>query len=307
MLALRLRPRLRNFMNIVVCVKPVPDAGIITPDPATGHIDNDDLVYIINPHDMAAVEAAVRIKEKSGGHITLLTVAPPQAKRLLRRCLALGADEAVLIWDESLTDIDSYAAGTILAVAIASLEYDLVLCGQKAIDTEAGLAGSIIAARLDIPLASRVVKIDVSPGGRQVTVESKLENRNRAKIEVKLPVVLTVEVDLCEPRYASLPALLVGLSQDIREGNLATLGMSRDEVIQKGIKTRTVAQAMPRPRPKKVFTPDSRLSAEERLRLIMSGGITQKQSDVFEGDPGKIADSVVQFLREKNYLLSESE
>ena len=167
---------------------------------------------------------------------------------------------------------------------------------------EAGQVGSVIAERLDIPLASRVVKIDISLGGKEVTVESKLENVNRAKVEVILPALLTVEVDLNEPRYASLPSLVAGLRKDIKEFDLKTIGLSYEEVDAEGVKTRTVALSLPRPRPKKVFTPDSHLSAEERLRLIISGGVIQKQGDLLEGDPGTIASSVVRFLSEKKLL-----
>ena len=290
-------------MNIVVCVKLVPDVSIISLDPNTGLINNDDLVYVINPYDLVAVEAAVRIKEGDGvSRVTLISVAPPSTKGLLHRGLAIGADEAMLLWDSSFDNPDSYATGVILAKAIGSLQYDLVLCGQKAIDTEAGQVGSVIAERLDIPLASRVVKIDVSLGGKKVTVESKLENVNRAKVEVILPALLTVEVDLNEPRYASLPSLVAGLRQDIKEYDLIAIGLSYEEVAAEGVKTRTVALSLPRPRPKKVFTPDSHLSAEERLRLIISGGVTQKQGDLLEGDPGTIASSVVRFLSEKKFL-----
>jgi electron transfer flavoprotein beta subunit len=290
-------------MNIIVCVKPVPDVSIVSLDPKTGQIDGDDLVYIVNPYDMVAVEAAVRMKEGGGaGRVTLISVAPPSTRGLLRRGLALGADEARLLWDSRFENSDSYATGVILAGAIGSLQYDLILCGQKAVDTEAGQVGSVIAERLDLPLASRVVAIDVSPDGKRVTVESKLEKGNRARVEVILPAVLTVELDLNEPRYASLPALMAGLRKEIREYDLEALGLSPEEVGREGAKTRTVALSPPKPRPKKIFTPDSSLSAEERLRLIMSGGVTQKQGDLLEGDPAKIASSVVQFLSEKKLL-----
>jgi electron transfer flavoprotein beta subunit len=293
-------------MNRVVCVKPVPDVSIISLDPNTGLINSDDLVYIVNPYDMVAVEEAVRIKERDGaGKVTLLSAAPPSTKRILRRCLATGADEAMLLWDNSFNNTDSYATGVILARAISSLQYDLILCGQKAIDTEAGQVGSVIAEILNIPLATRVAQIDVPPDGKKVIVESKLEKGNRARVEVILPAVLTVEVDLNEPRYASLPSLMAGLGKDIQEYNLEALGLSRVEMGPEGAKTRTVALSPPKPRPKKVFTPDSQLPAEERLRLIMSGGVTQKQGDLLEGDPGNIASNVVQFLSKQKLLPTE--
>ena len=292
-------------MNIAVCVKPVPDTSVVALDPNTGLINDDDLVYIVNPYDMVALEEAVRIKERDGtSRVTLISVAPPSAKRLLRRCLAVGADEAMLLWDKRFENSGSYTTGVILAKAIASGQYDLVLCGQKAVDTEAGQVGSVIAERLGIPLVSRVVKIDISPESNKADIESKLEKGNRARIEVFLPTLLTVELDLNEPRYASLPSLIAGLRKDITEYNREALGLSYGEVGSEGTRTSTTALSLPKARPKKIFTPDSHLSAEERLRLVISGGVNQKQSDVLEGDREKIASTVVQFLSEKNFLPS---
>ena len=292
-------------MNIAVCVKPVPDTSVVALDPNTGLINDDDLVYIVNPYDMVALEEAVRIKERDGtSRVTLISVAPPSAKRLLCRCLAVGADEAMLLWDKSFENSGSYTTGVILAKAITSGQYDLVLCGQKAVDTEAGQVGSVIAERLGIPLVSRVVKIDISPESNKADIESKLEKGNRARIEVFLPALLTVELDLNEPRYASLPSLIAGLRKDITEYNREALGLSYGEVGSEGTRTSTTALSLPKARPKKIFTPDSHLSAEERLRLVISGGVNQKQSDVLEGDREKIASTVVQFLSEKNFLPS---
>ena len=307
MLALRIKGYEQReeevYMNIVVCVKPVPDVSIVSLDPKTGLIDADDLVYMVNPHDMAAVEEAVKIKEENDScHVTLVSVAPLSTRRVLQRCLAIGADDAIFVWDSSFENLDSYATGEILAKAISSLQCDLILCGQKAMDTDAGLVGSVIAEILNIPLASRVVKIDVSPDFEKVAVESKLEKGNREQIDVTLPAVLAVEVDLNRPRYASLPALMAGLRKDIKEYSLATLKLSSEEVGSKMAKTKTIATSLPKPRPKKVFTPDSQLSAQERMRLIMSGGVTQKQSDLIRGTPKEIAAKIVQFLDSKKLL-----
>lgn len=295
-------------MDICVCVKPVPDTSIITFDPKTGLIDSDDLVYIINPHDLVAVEEAVQIIEREGsGQITLISIAPPSTRRLIHHCLAMGADEALLIWDSDFEKLDSYSTGAILARVIASIPHDLILCGQKAIDTDAGQVGSVIAENLHITLASRITNIDFSPDFKIVNVESKLEKGKRQKMEVTLPAVLTVETDLNEPRYASLPSLMTGLKKYVREYNLKSPGLSGDATGIEVIKTKTVSQSVPKPRPKKVFTPDSNLSAEERLSLIISGGVTQKNSDVLEGNPETIASTVVQFLTEKDFVQSIEE
>ena len=293
------------MMNIAVCIKPVPDVSVLTLDAATGTMNKDDLVYIANPYDMVALEAAVCLKEQAGeGRVEAIAMAPPDiARPLLRRCLAAGADAATLLWDGSFEGSDGYATGAVLAGYIAAGSFDLVLCGQKAIDTEAGQVGAVIAARLDVPLVSRIARIDVA--GARAEVESKLEKGNRARLDVPLPAVLAVELDLAEPRYASLPALLAGITGEIKEMNREALGLPFGEAGAEGSRNKTGAMALPKPRPKKVFTPDASLSAQERMRLIISGGVTQKQSDVLEGDPAQVARTVVQFLKEKNFLASE--
>ena len=284
-------------MNIVVCVKMIPDISIISLSEKKGCINSDDLVYMVNPYDMVAVEEAVQIKEaQKPSHITLISMAPPSNKKLLRHCLALGADEAILLWDSSFYNSDCYATATILAKAISSLKYDLILCGQKAADTEDGQVGSIIADILDMPLITRVAEVEALPNCNKLTVESKLERGNRRLAEILLPALLAVELDLNEPRYASLPSLMVSLRQNIKEFNLEALNLSSEEVGLKGSKTKLVTLSTPKPRPKKTFTPDSSLSAQERMKLIISGGITEKKTDLIEGSPKELGYKFIEFI-----------
>ena len=288
-------------MNIAVCVKAVPDPSIISPEPFTGHIDRNDLVYMVNPGDMVAVEQAVRIKEGcGGGHVTLVSMSPPPMERLLHHCLAVGADEATLLWDKDFESADSYATASILAKAIGSLEYDLILCGNRAVDTDGGQVGGMIAQMLELPVISRVVDIEVSSDRRKVTLESKLEGGNREKTEVALPALLTVEAALNEPRYASLPSLMDGLKKGIKKVGLSELELSPEQAGLRGAKTRPVALSVPKPRPKKPFTPDSSLSAAERMRLIMSGGVAEKAKSLFEGSAEELSSTFVGFLEQYN-------
>lgn len=286
-------------MNIVVCVKPVPDVSIVSLDPhLESHLDEDDVVYIVNPCDMVAVEEAVRIKERDpASQVILLSVGSPSTERLLCRCLAIGADEAILLWDTDFHEADSYATGVVLAEAIRSLHYDLVLCGNKADDTAAGQVGYVIAHRLDIPVVSRVTDIQVSRDDNKLRVERKLERGNRERIEVEIPLLLAVEESLNEPRYASLPSLLTALRKDIKQYALKELEISAEEMGLKKPKTKVIAMSAPRPRPKKLFTPDSSLSAAERMRLIMSGGVTEREEELFEGSPKDLSLKFVTFLK----------
>jgi electron transfer flavoprotein alpha/beta subunit len=284
-------------MNIVVCVKPVPDTSIISFNEKGGYLNSDDLVYVVNPHDMVAVKEAVQIKElRQPSYITLISMAPPSNKKLLQHCLALGADEAILLWNSSFCDSDCYVTATVLAKAISSLQYDLVLCGQKAADTEQGQVGCIIAEILDIPSITRVAEIEILPNCNKLTVESKLERGKRNLVEVPLPALLAVEMDLNEPRYASLPSLMASLRQDIKEYNFEALNLSSEEVGSRGSKTKVVTLSRPKPRPKKVFTPDSSLSAQERMKLIMSGGITEKKTDLIEGNPDEVSSKFIEYI-----------
>jgi electron transfer flavoprotein alpha/beta subunit len=201
-------------MDTVVCVKPVPDPSIIELN-IENKLDEDSLVYMLNPCDLLAVEEAVRLKEKAdGGSVVVLSLAPPSIEGLLRRCLASGADRASLIWDKNLTNSDSYATGVVLAKVAKSCSPDLILCGQKAIDSEMGYVGYVVAVQLGIPFIGRVIKIEMSTN-RKVMVESKLQGGKRERVEVTLPAVLGVDASLNEPRYASLPSLIAAIRKDI--------------------------------------------------------------------------------------------
>ena len=291
-------------MNIAVCVKPVPDVNIISLDPHNeGQIDPYDIIYTISACDMVAVEEAVRIKEKdAAGHVILLSMAPPSTERILRRYAAIGADEAILLWDENFQDSDSYATGATLAKALGSLQYDLVLCGNKAPDTNAGQVGYVIANILGIPIVTGVTSIVVDSKDNKIAVERKLEKGNRERIKINVPTLIAVDEGLNEPRYASLPSFIAALRKDIKRYAMGDLGLSAEAVGARGSKTRSVNMSLPRPRPKKIFTPDSSLSSFERMRLVMSGGVQEKEQEVFEGSPEELSSKFIEFLRQVNIL-----
>ena len=136
-----------------------------------------------------------------------------------------------------------------------------------------------------------------------MTLEGKLEGGNREKTEVIPPALLTVETALNEPRYASLPSLMAGLKKSIKKLDLSGLGLSPEQAGLKGAKTRVVSLSVPKPRPKKPFTPDSSLSAAERIRLIMSGGVSEKSKSLFEGSAEELSAKFVEFLEQYNIRL----
>jgi electron transfer flavoprotein beta subunit len=293
-------------MKVVVCVKQVPDTeGPITVDAATSSLRKGWLSDVLNPYDRLAVEEAVLIKERcGGGGVTALCIGLPSATEVLRTCLAMGADRAIVLCDPALDSSNSYATGVVLAKAITALNlsYDLILCGARAVDTNAGLTGPTIAEIMRLPLVTEVVKIKVHDN-EKATVHKKLEAGNRAVIETPLPALLTVESGINTPRYLKLRAILSASRKTIERYDLKALGLLPDEFGLAGSKTKVVSIAPPKPRGKKLFTPDSSISAAERMRLIMSGGIAQKASSgLLEGDPRTVASRFVQFLKEKKLI-----
>ena len=289
-------------MNIVVCVK-----WVISADNAikveNGTIRDRGLYYVVNPHDLIAVEEAVRLKElHPGGEVVLVCLGPPSAEGGLRRCLAMGADKGMILWDTAFEGSDSYATALVLAAAIRNLSYDLVLCGQKAADLESGQVGAILAELLNMPVVSAAIKTDITAENDKVIVHRKLPRGNREVVETSLPALLTVETGLNKPRYPNLRAVFAAQRKEITEYNLGALGLNPEQVGTRGGKTRIVAHLPPRPKPKKLFTPDSSLSAAERMRLVMTGGVTQKEGSLLEGKPDYIASNLVRFLSEQKLI-----
>lgn len=292
-------------MKIIVCVKQVPDTSVPVDIEQDGkNIVEDGLVYMVNPEDLCALEAAVRLKETAGGEVTVVTLGPPRAEEALRSCLAMGADRAVFLRDEAFAGGDSFATATVLAQAIGKMKYDLILTGSQTIGGGNGQAPAMVAELLGLPFVSGVTSLELAAGAgagaadREITLLRKLERGDREIIQCSLPAVVGVAEGINSPRYASLPAVIEALRREIAIVKASDLGLRREQLGARGSLTRALGFTPPRPRPKKTFTPDSSLSPAERMRLLMSGGVSQKKSgDLLEGDPEKVADQVVQFLK----------
>ena len=147
-------------MNIIVCVKQVPDAKDVRLDPKTNTMAREGVESIMNPFDRHAVEEGVRLKEQHGGTVTVLSMGPPQAEAVLREAVSCGADEAVLVSDRAFAGADTWATTYTLGKAIEKLgDFDLILCGKQAIDGDTAQVGPGLAKRLSIPYVSYVRKI----------------------------------------------------------------------------------------------------------------------------------------------------
>ena len=185
-------------MNIVVCIKQVPNTNEVKLDPKTGTLIREGVPSIINPDDKAGLEAALRLKDAQGAHVTVLSMGPPQADAALREALAMGADEAVLVTDRAFGGADTWATAHTIAAALKKLPYDLILTGRQAIDGDTAQVGPQIAENLKIPNISYAEEIKVEGG--YVTVKRQFEDRCHI-VKAKMPCLITALSELNEPRY----------------------------------------------------------------------------------------------------------
>ncbi len=174
-------------MEIVVCIKQVPDTTEVKIDPATNTLVRKGVPSIVNPFDKNAVEAALQLREKHGGRVTVISIGPPQAKAALKECIAMGADTAILISDRAFGGADTLATSYTLAAAIKKLEVcDMIICGKQAIDGDTAQVGLEMAEHLGIAQITYAARIEVE--GNNVRVERETEEGYEI-IEVKLPLL----------------------------------------------------------------------------------------------------------------------
>ncbi len=211
-------------MNIVVCIKQVPDTNEVRIDPATGTLVRDGIPTIINPDDLSALEEALKTKEELGAHVLVMTMGPPQAEYALREALAMGADEAVLLTDRQFSGADTLATSRVLAAAVRKLGYavDIIFAGRQAIDGDTAQVGPEMAEHLGLPQVTYVEGMKVH-GGRLV-VKRSLEDGYEC-ISVKMPVVLTTIKELNEPRYMGIKGISDAFGKEIRQWVAGDIGL----------------------------------------------------------------------------------
>ena len=189
-------------MNIIVCIKQVPDTNEVKIDPKTGTLIREGVPTIMNPDDKHALIEAVKLKNKNKGKVTALSMGPPQAEEALREALALGADEAILVCDRAFAGSDTWATANAIGAAIKSIgNYDLLLFGRQAIDGDTAQVGPQTAELLQIPQITYAQKIEVDKN--KVKVERQMEEGYEI-IESPLPCLITCISEINEIEYPSL-------------------------------------------------------------------------------------------------------
>ena len=233
-------------MNIIVCLKQVPDTEtLIKVAPDGQSIVKDDIKWVMNPYDEFGVEEALRLKEKFGGEVTVVGLGPKRVTETIRTALAMGCDKGILINDPALENSDVLGTAKALAAVIKDLDFDIIFTGQRGVDDDNGLVGATLAELLDIPQLSLIVKEEVAEDGKSVKVNRPVEGQVLV-IESSLPALITAQKGLNEPRYASLPGIMKAKKKPLEEKTLGDLGMDASEVGE-GARKLKILQITPPP------------------------------------------------------------
>lgn len=261
-------------MNIVVCVKQVPevtDAELEINKEGT-EILKEDLEFDINEWDNYAVEEAVRIKEAHGGMITVVTLGDDDCEDVLRTALAMGADEAIRIDEEGFELSDAAGIAQGLYRAIKDLSFDLLLTGVQCSDDGWGQVGLILAELLGLPYASLVVGIEIIQD--KMIVQRELESNTGEKIAMPLPAVLTIQTGINSPRYVSIMGIQKVRKIEIKEIDSQELGLSEDEIGLKGSSVGSQKLSLPEVGEEaEILTGNIDEVCEKTVQIIQSKGV----------------------------------
>jgi electron transfer flavoprotein beta subunit len=261
-------------VEIVVCVKQVPDASEVEIDPEKGTLIRDGVAATINPFDLYAVEEAIKLKEAVGGSVTALSMGPPKAEATLRDAIALGCDRAILITDSSFAGSDTLATSYALAAAIRRITpLDLVICGLKTTDGDTGQVGPGIAEELDVPHVSyvrRVVSVDEGGVILERTLDEKIET-----VRSKTPLLITVTKEANEPRLPSFKGKMAARKAEITTWGPSDLDVEAGRLGSEGSPTWVV----------KVCHPE-----------------TERHGEMIDGTRAEQAHTIIERLKERNLV-----
>ncbi len=224
-------------MNIIVCIKQVPDTSEVKINPETNTLIREGVPSIINPFDENAIEEALRIREQQGGIVTVISMGPPQVESSLRDALAMGVDEVLLISDRAFAGADTLATSYTLGKTIETYlkGYSLIIFGKQAIDGDTAQVGPGVAEYLGIPQMTYVVKVEQIKD-EEITVKRELEEGYEL-IKSSLPAALTVIKGINEPRYPSLKGKMKAKSATVRTITAADIEADESRIGLKGSPT----------------------------------------------------------------------
>ncbi len=257
-------------MNIIVSIKQVPNTTDVKIDPVTNTLIRDGVESVINPFDAYAIEEAVRLKERFGGKVTVITMGPPQAENALKEAISLGCDEGILVSDRKFAGSDTWATSYTISMAIKKIgAFDIVLCGKQASDGDTAQVGPGISTHLDIPQVTYVKKIEDIKDNR-AKVERMMEEGYDI-VETPIPCLFTVVKEINSPRLPSLKGMMRAKSAKIIKWTAADINADPKSIGLDGSPTRVV----------KIFTPPPR-----------------KGGEMLKGETSDIAKEVAELLKD---------
>jgi electron transfer flavoprotein beta subunit len=241
-------------MNIVVCVKQVPDTAVErTLRPGDGTLDRQTPDGLINELDEYAIEEGLRIAEAHGGEVTIFSMGPDKAAESIRKALSMGADKAVHLVDDALAGSDALATSAAMAAALRQTGFDLVICGSESTDARGGVVPAMLAERLGVPQLTLASKVDID--GRSVTIR-RVTDDGYAVVTGSLPAVVSVVEKINEPRYPSFKGIMAAKKKPVQTLSLADIGLAADAVGLAGSATAVADFAARPPRAAGVIVKD---------------------------------------------------
>ncbi len=290
-------------MKIIVCAKQIRHTYARTgTSPESQYIRPEDGVYRVNPHDEAALELALRLKDEyENTTVVLLTLGPMIAEDEIRRCLATGADDLYQInvnghpphLEDPLDQPDPWVKSDLMTRAVKDLEGDLVLCGKVSLDRGSGQVGALLAHRLDLPFVSAIIDLSMDNTSGTLQVQRSAGRGVREIIECRLPAVFSVDLgrDLRLPKFDKRQWAKAYVPRHLDYG----ADVDAPKIV-------CAHRFQPRPRPKIVPAPDSRLQAYDRIMQLLSGSKVEKKGEMLSGSPESQVDGIIAFLKANGFL-----
>jgi len=251
-------------MDIIVCVKQVPDTLEVGVNKETNTLIRQDVDSVINPFDLNGIEQGLRLKEQYTGTVTVLSMGPPQAADTLREAISMGADKAVMLSDTSFAGADTLATSYTLARAVKRIgRFDLIICGRQAVDGDTAHVGPSLAEKLGVPHISCVIKIDEVTDKYMIT--ERMTGEAIEKVKLLLPGLITVSKGINEPRLPSLAGKITAAKSDITVWSAQDINADVGKIGLKGSPTRVVKMATPQ---------------HERQGQFLEGSVAEQVTDL---------------------------
>ncbi|MCK5580796.1 MAG: electron transfer flavoprotein subunit beta/FixA family protein [Candidatus Omnitrophica bacterium] len=258
-------------MNIVVCIKQVPDTTDVKIDPETNTLIREGVKSMINPFDMYAIEEGVRLKEKFEGKVTVITMGPPQATEALREAISLGCDEGILVSDRAFAGSDTLATSYTLAMAMKKLDdVDIIICGKQASDGDTAQVGPGIATHLDIPQITYVKKIEKIEN--KTLIAERMTEEGFEIVQTRMPCLITVVKEINEPRIPSLKGKMKAKKAEFPIWKALDMELEEERLGLSGSPTQV----------SKIFSPPQK-----------------QKGEIFEGNPTDCVEKLVELVKDQ--------